>query len=436
MVRIEKIYDLFRECRNISTDSRNIALFSQKEDKVMFFALKGDNFDGNKFVEGALRDGATYCISDSSLYLDNPNVIVVDNVLKTLQQLANYHRKTLKAKIIAVTGSNGKTTTKELLNVVLSKKHRVHSTKGNLNNHIGVPLTLLAIEDDCEVAIVEMGANHHKEIFSLCEIAEPNFGLITNIGKAHLEGFGSQDGVALAKGEMFDYISENGGEIFYDAQCHWLCGMVGKLKVAGDTLIAYETCSAVVGESESGEIILNYCGEQYHTHLVGEYNKYNIILSIVVGQRFGVNPIQIKEAIEDYTPTNSRSQLIKYSSNTIILDAYNANPSSMESALNNFKKLSYSNKIAILGDMNELGRHTNEEHINVIKLVEGMGFSRIMFVGDYFKKALANYPIVADWYQSAPYLIRSLEQNKIVDATILIKGSNSIKLASIIEYLK
>lgn len=430
-----EIYNLFLECDHISIDSRNIVKLSDNKSRVLFFALKGDNFDGNKFIDKAIEFGAWYCISDDDSYLDSLNVIVVDNVLTSLQELAAFHRRKLDAKIISITGSNGKTTSKELLNAVLSKKYKVTCTVGNLNNHIGVPLTLLSIPLDCEIAIIEMGANHHQEIKCLCKIAKPDFGVITNIGKAHLEGFGSQEGVAKAKGELFEYLSKNSGEIFYDKSCSWLVDIVKGLSVNYSLLHPYETMSVQVKSSCKGELILNYDSVLYQTQLIGDYNKFNIVLAINLGQYFSVCEEDIKKAIENYVPNNQRSQLIDVGSNHIILDAYNANPSSMESSLNNFDNLIISNKMVILGDMKELGSHTEREHIAIVALVKEMSLSRVVFVGNYFRKAMENVDIIADWYESVDYLIKSLVDCPVKNTAILIKGSNSMNLDTVVKFL-
>ncbi len=433
MLRIEKIYNLFLECKNISTDSRNITSFSQNGNKVIFFALKGDNFDGNKFVEKALAEGATYCIADDLSLNDNPRVVVVGDVLTTLQNLANYHRKQLSTKIFSVTGSNGKTTTKELLYAVLSKKYKTVATVGNLNNHIGVPLTLLSIPTDCQIAIVEMGANHPKEIAQLCGIAEPDYGLITNIGKAHLEGFGSQQGVAKAKGEMFDFLSTN-GFIFYDDSCSWLSALAKDFDA--QRKIAYRTLSVNFSEGSSGELVMNYKGVLYHTKLIGDYNRFNVASAVEVGLYFGVNEQEIKQAIESYEPTLKRSQLIECQTNTIVLDAYNANPSSMELSINNFAKMKDQNKILILGDMKELGEHTLNEHIQILKQVEKLGFEKVYIVGEYFVNALKKYNISAKSFENTTNLITFIKNSEIINHTILIKGSNSMKLDSIVDFLR
>lgn len=433
---IDKLYCLFEQCGNISTDSRNLEQYMQRGEKVLFFALKGDNFDGNEFVEKALINGATYCVSDLHDYYNNPNVVVVNNVLDVLKRLSSYHRSQLKAKVIAITGSNGKTTTKELLNNVLSQKYCVSSTVGNLNNHIGVPLTLLSIPKECEIAIVEMGASHIGEIAELCEIAKPDYGIVTNIGKAHLEGFGSIEGVAKAKGEMVKYLADSGGIFFCNDNCSFMSSIVeSSVFCSSKDVLNYSVENVKIEESEKGELIVVDTFAVYKTQLFGEYNKFNVMAAVAIGKYFNVPDADIASSIEAYKPTNKRSQLIDSSRNIIILDTYNANPSSMESALSNFHNFEGKNKVIILGDMKELGSHTLHEHIAVLKLVDKMTLDRVILVGNYFREALGRYPIAADWSENAELLLKELESKPVDKATILIKGSNSMTLDIVISTL-
>ena len=435
MEQIEEIYKLFLECRKISIDSREIITLSKNNSKVIFFGLKGDNFDGNRFVENALSNGASYCISDDISFANNSKVIIVEDTLKTLQQLAFYHRTKSKAKFLAITGTNGKTTTKELLNAVLSEKFNVVCTQGNFNNHIGVPLTLLSIDDDCEIAIIEMGANHHKEIKQLCELAQPHYGLITNIGKAHLEGFRSQEGVAKAKGEMFEFLSKNSGEIFYNASSEWLLGIVDTISLCDNHKHPYSTDNLSVTQNQNGEISVLYKNILYNSNLVGQYNKFNIVATVELSTYLGVDTSKIQSALKKYKPLNKRSQFIESKFNKVVLDAYNANPSSVEVALDNFQHASYDHKLVILGDMKELGNESVNEHIAVLKQLSQMNFDKVILIGLDYRRALEHCFVMADWYDNVDYLIKSVKEKPLEDFTILIKGSNSMKLDKIVEYL-
>ena len=435
MEQIDKLYQLFLECRKISIDSREIVSLAENGEKVMFFALKGDNFDGNKFVNQALSNGAVYCISDDSSFADDSRVVIVEDSLKALQQLAFYHRTQLKAKFIAITGTNGKTTTKELLNAVLSEQFNVVCTKGNFNNHIGVPLTLLSIDESCELAIIEMGANHHREIKQLCELAQPDCGLITNIGKAHLEGFRSQEGVAKAKGEMFDYLADHQGEIFYNSSCKWLAGIVEKISLTSAHQHSYSTDNLDILANEKGEVSVSYKNIQYNSNLVGEYNKFNIVAAIELGCYFGVDTDKIKHAISSYKPVNKRSQFVEGKFNKVILDAYNANPSSVEVALDNFGKALDDPKLVILADMKELGKESVNEHIAIIEQLNRMNFDKVILVGLDYRRAMEHCFIMADWYESADYLVKSLVAKPIKNFTVFVKGSNSMRLDKVVEHL-
>lgn len=429
---IEKIYDLFIECRNVTIDSRSIAFFVENNKKVIFFALKGDNHDGNAFALKALENGASYCIVDDCSIEDNKRIIKVKDSLKTLQSLANFHRKSLNTKIFAITGSNGKTTTKELLHAVLSKKFNCCSTVGNFNNHIGVPLTLLKIENQHEIAIVEMGANHCKEIEKLCQIAMPNYGIITNIGRAHLEGFGGIEGIKNGKGELFDYLENSGGIAFYLNDNKDLLEMASNRSLL--KTIHYNLSAAKVLENnptlkvEIEETIIK-------TNLVGDYNLFNIVAAWEIGKYFGIEKHLIKNALEQYNPSNHRSQLIEKGSCKIILDAYNANPSSMSVAISNFSKMEAKNKVLIIGDMKELGNYSLEEHIKVLQQIKECHYKSLLVVGEEFKHAIDNFKISHKWFKNSESLKEFLIQNPIIDSLILIKGSNSIKLENIIDVI-
>ena len=370
-MKIAALYKLYQQHYLVDTDTRNI------RKNTIFFALKGDHFNGNTFAEQALALGAKYAIVDDEAYQTKPNIILVDDVLKTLQELAHYHRNTLAIPIIGLTGSNGKTTTKELMNAVLGKKFKTQATKGNLNNHIGVPLTLLSIKPEHEIAIVEMGANHQKEIAFLCSICEPDFGYITNFGKAHLEGFGGIEGVIKGKSELYDFLKKNGKTAFVNPD---------------DTLQVEKTKNITSVQFNSKNLIfdgltpfvqLNYQKLTIQSNLIGKYNFSNIAAAITIGAFFKISKEAIKEAIEDYIPNNNRSQIIQKDQNSVILDAYNANPSSMESMINSFIKLKKPNKICILGEMRELGIYSKEEHQRLIAKIIA---SKMEFKNDWRRR--------------------------------------------------
>ncbi|HND75536.1 MAG TPA: UDP-N-acetylmuramoyl-tripeptide--D-alanyl-D-alanine ligase, partial [Saprospiraceae bacterium] len=372
---IQELYSVFVKHPKVSTDTRKITPNS------LFFALKGDSFDGNQFAETALNLGASYAVIDDEKKYHGDKYILVEDVLTCLQQLATYHRKQLKSIIIAITGSNGKTTTKELIKKVLEKKYRTLATQGNLNNHIGVPLTLLSITPEIELAIVEMGANHVGEIAMLCNIAQPDYGMITNIGKAHIGEFGSFENIIKAKTELYAYIKSNGKKIFVNAEDALL------MKHARDIdQITYGTRSNAYCRSELVEVNpflkIVYENQPIQSKLIGTYNFDNITLAICIGKYFGIGIADIKNAIEEYVPSNNRSQIVKTKSNEIVLDAYNANPSSMMVAIQNFYQMKGDDKWLILGDMLELGQYEVEEHKSIIKLIESKKFKHVILVGN------------------------------------------------------
>ncbi|RIA10570.1 UDP-N-acetylmuramoyl-tripeptide--D-alanyl-D-alanine ligase [Flavobacteriaceae bacterium MAR_2010_72] len=424
---IQNLYNLFQECQSISTDTRKIT------PDTMFFALKGENFNGNSFAKTALELGALYCIIDEKEYLINDNCILVDDVLKALQELANYHRKQLNTPIIALTGSNGKTTTKELINAVLSTQFKTVATKGNLNNHIGVPLTLLSLSKDVEIGIVEMGANHHKEIEFLCQIALPDYGLITNFGKAHLEGFGSIEGVIKAKSELYEHLKQHNKTIFVN-----LDDPVQVKQVANYAkVITFGTSSPnTVLELKSTQPLLSfeYQNTTVNSHLTGAYNFNNICAAIAIGDYFKVSPEHIKKAIENYVPTNNRSQILHKHSNTIILDAYNANPTSMLAALENFKQSNSDQKIVFLGDMFELGKDAAIEHQNIVNYIEEHITADVNLVGSNFFKTKTTKPFVKK-FETFETLKEHLINQKFEDKLILIKGSRGMALERVLEIL-
>jgi len=419
-MNISQLYQLYIETYLADTDTRKIRKGS------MFFALKGDNFNGNEFAEEALKSGANYVVIDEEKYKNDSKTILVDNVLETLQKLANFHRKQLAIPVISLTGSNGKTTTKELINAVLSKKYVTVATAGNLNNHIGVPLTLLSMTPKTEIGIVEMGANHLKEIEFLCKIAEPSYGLITNFGKAHLEGFGSFEGVVKAKSELYDFLRLNKRIVFINTD--------DELQVKQSAGInTVEFSNKVVKFMEANPFVkVQFKNTLIESNLIGKYNYNNIAVAVAVGDYFEISEIDIKAAIENYIPVNNRSQIIQKGSNRIILDAYNANPSSMQAALENFAQLKAENKVVFLGDMFELGTDSKEEHEKIAKLVASYRFSKVFLIGKAFSATDAKNAFVSESFESFK---NSINYSNINNATILIKGSRGMALERLLDLL-
>ena len=422
---IEKLHQLFLKYPQVSTDTRNIQL------NCIFFALKGPNFNGNKFASEAIKNGAAYAVIDEEKYLKGDAYVLVDDVLESLQELASYHRNFCKAKIIGLTGSNGKTTTKELIFAVLSKKYNTVATKGNLNNHIGVPLSLLTIKKDSEFAIIEMGANHLKEIEFLCNIAQPDYGYITNFGKAHLEGFGSIEGVIKGKSELYDHLIANKNFIFLNADDN----------IQEKKLRSYHRKFGF-SVSDHNYYRINYLGAlpfvkleieetEISTQLIGSYNFNNCCAAVIMGKYFNVPLEDIKNAIETYLPQNNRSQIIDKKEYRIILDAYNANPNSMEAALNNFKNFPGSGKVVFLGDMFELGEKANEEHQKIVDLVTGMKFDGVFLIGQNFYKTKSGFAKFATFDDLSDFL----KSNKLKKGNLLIKGSRGMALERILDYL-
>jgi UDP-N-acetylmuramoyl-tripeptide--D-alanyl-D-alanine ligase len=417
-MEIEKIYKLYSKHYLVDTDTRNI------RKNTMFFALKGANFNGNRFANEALRSGANFAVIDEKEFKINAKTILVDNVLETLQKLANYHRLQLQAKIIALTGSNGKTTTKELINCVLSKKYNTTATTGNLNNHIGVPLTLLSMTPKTEIGIVEMGANHQKEIEFLCSIAQPDFGYITNFGKAHLEGFGGIEGVIRGKSELYTFLTENDNIAFINPN-----DALQVEKTKHTKTISFLENSKFLDANPFVKLSIKKV--QVQSKLVGAYNYENIAAAITIGDYFKVEPLKIKNAIENYTPTNNRSQIIEKESNHIILDAYNANPSSMEVALENFSKIKKQFKTVILGDMFELGDESSKEHQEIVHLADSFSFSNTLYVGtNFYKTTTKNHQ-----FKSFEALKIYITKKPLKNQSILIKGSRGMQLERILELL-
>lgn len=415
-MKIENLYKLYNPHFLVDTDTRTI------RKNTLFFALKGDNFNGNSFAEEALNLGASFAIVDEEVYKTKKNIILVDNVLETLQQLANYHRRMLGITIIGLTGSNGKTTTKELIATVMRKKYNIQATKGNLNNHIGVPLTLLSMTDKTELGIVEMGANHQKEIEFLCTICEPDFGYITNFGKAHLEGFGGIDGVIKGKSELYTFLKQNNKTAFVNPE--------DKIQMEKSKVL--QTVNFSIDELKFLEaapfVKLSYKDLTIQSNLIGTYNYSNIAAAISIGAYFKVSVEKIKEAIESYVPQNNRSQIIKTANNEIILDAYNANPSSMIVALENFAAIKSNRKVVIMGDMFELGDESLSEHQSIVDLATSLKFDKILLVGENFHQTTTKN----HQFKSYNLLEAYIKKNPLKEQSILIKGSRGMRLERIL----
>ena len=426
MTTINTLHSLFLNCSSVSTDTRKI------ETNCIFFALRGENFDANTFTKEALEKGAKYVVIDNSDNFIDERTILVENTLVALQELAKFHRKFLGLPIIALTGSNGKTTTKELIHAILSKKHNTLATIGNLNNHIGVPLTLLRFNKETEIGIVEMGANHQKEIEFLCEIAQPDYGYITNFGKAHLEGFGGLEGVIKGKSEMYDYLKNNNKLIFVnldDALQNEKTATVKRFSFAVNT---YQPDVKITAVEANPMVKITYNNLLINSHLIGIYNANNINAAITIGNYFKVSDEQIKEAIENYIPENNRSQLIQKGDNEIILDAYNANPSSMTAAITNFIQLEKENKIAILGDMFELGNESLSEHKKIVELLENQKSIKTYFIGkDFYSNQINSNHL--HFFEDFNSFSKFIEVNKPTNSLLIIKGSRGMALERILE---
>ncbi len=426
MTTIENLYEFYLQNPSVITDTRKI------KNGDIFFALKGPSFNGNQFAKQALEAGASLAVVDEVEYAVDEQYFLVEDVLEALQALAKHHRQQFNIPFIAITGSNGKTTTKELVSTVLSTIYITYTTKGNFNNHIGVPLTILGIKQDAQLAVIEMGANHQKEIESYCNYTLPTHGLITNVGKAHLEGFGSEEGVRKGKGELFDFLRTNNGVVFacddFDyfqdmtqglSEVHWYGTKMGE--TIGHVVESEPFLKASISNGLS-EYIIN-------TKLVGAYNIYNVLSAVTIGKYFNVPDEKIKAAIEAYTPGNSRSQMLEKDGNHIILDAYNANPSSMAAAIENFAKFPAKNKIIFLGAMKELGEHSKEEHEHLIALIGKYKWKSVVLVGGDFNHVFHPYQYfdnakqAAEWWQAL----------HSAGNYLLIKGSRSIKMEEILN---
>ena len=430
-MEIKELYNIYLQHPSIKTDTRKIA------EGDIFFALKGPNFNGNDFAEQAINAGAAYVIIDEEINYKNEKIIKTGDVLQTLQQLAKHHREQFNnlsrsggIPFIAITGSNGKTTTKELLHEVLSSTYKTYTTEGNLNNHIGVPLTILKIKSDAEMAVIEMGANHQKEIEGYCSYTLPTYGLITNLGKAHLEGFGGIEGVRKGKGELFDFLKKNNGTAFVNCDDNYL-----KEISEGIKNITYGTSEgSVIGKVISTssfleiEIIKGADIKTIKTQMVGGYNLLNVLAAITIGKYFNVADEKIKSAIENYSPSNSRSQLIKRGSNTIILDAYNANPASMKVAIENFAQMQGRNKILFIGSMMELGDDSEKEHKEIINLIDRYQWANVILVGNNFKNI--QHPYLH--FDNSTAAKKWLDTQHLENSQLLIKGSRSMQMEKVL----
>lgn len=426
-MEMKELYQLFIQSAGITTDTRKIAPHQ------LYFALKGEHFNGNTFAAKAIEQGASYSIIDESAYKTNERCILVDDVLSTLQQLGNYHLKQVHPKaIIGITGSNGKTTTKELVYTVLATTFKTHYTKGNLNNHIGIPLTLLEMNADTEIAVIEMGANHQKEIASYCTYVEPTHGIITNCGKAHLEGFGGVEGIRKGKGELYDYLKQHNGVVFVNGDDDILLNMLQQRNISG--LISYG--NKISNQYNSKILIDNpflkiqFEDIEIDSNLFGSYNYSNIMCAIAVGKYFGVSNQQIKEAIGNYHPENARSQVIEKNGYQLILDAYNANPTSMQHALESFAKSSAKKKVVILGDMFELGEDAPKEHQFIASLCEHLQFNKIVLVGNDFYNTQTSDAVLK--FSTTTEAHEWFQQQDFTNSEILLKGSRSMKMEKVI----
>lgn len=425
-MHLSDLYRLYQQHPSVQTDTRKL------RPGDIFFALKGKNFNGNAFAQKAIDAGAAFAVIDEQVYEIPGKTILVPDALMMLQHLAGHHRQQFTIPFLAITGSNGKTTTKELIHAVLSTSLKTYTTEGNLNNHIGVPLTLLKIKSDAQIAVVEMGANHQKEIASYCEYAMPTHGLITNCGKAHLEGFGGMEGVRKGKGELFEYLCTNNGTAFVMRDYDYLQEMSKGIQ----NVVWYGTSNAgITGHVAKSEPFLEVSitgGTTFNsvrTTLVGEYNLPNVLAAISVGKYFGVPDDKIKTAIENYVPSNSRSQLIQKGNNTVIMDSYNANPSSMKLAIENFAKLPADKKVVLIGAMAELGEESRAEHLSIVELLKQYKWSHVVLVGGDFLNI--QHPFIA--LKSAHEANAWLKKQQLNHTHILIKGSRSMKMESALE---
>lgn len=424
---IAELYKIFQQHPSVQTDTRKL-----KQGDI-FFALKGPNFNGNQFAKQALEAGAAYAVVDEDVDPSDKRLIRVADTLLALQELAHYHRRQFTIPFIGITGSNGKTTSKELIYAVLSSHYKTYTTQGNLNNHIGVPLTLLSVQPDAEMAVIEMGANHQKEIAGYCVYTEPTHGLITNCGKAHLEGFGGEEGVRKGKGELYDYLSAHDGTAFVYADYNYLQTM----SRAVPHIVQYgQTRGQVQGQVQANEPFLEVSITQgfakprtITTQLVGDYNLPNILCAVLTGKYFSVPEEKIVAAIEQYTPSNSRSQLVQRGSNTIVLDAYNANPTSMKAAIENFAKIHADHKVLMLGGMMELGEHSVAEHEGIVQLIKQHTWEQVVLVGGDFSKIVHGFT----YFPNSAAAARWFAEQGFEHSHFLIKGSRSMQMEKILQ---
>tara|TARA_B100001778_G_scaffold272924_1_gene235227 strand:+ start:236 stop:1525 length:1290 start_codon:yes stop_codon:yes gene_type:complete len=426
---IKEIYDIFKKSSGVYTDSRNPLK------NGLFFALSGEKYNGNDYAAESLNKGAISAVVDNEELASKSNkFIYVKNSLETLQRLASFHRQKFKCPVLAITGSNGKTTTKELLKIVLSKKHNTHATIGNLNNHIGVPITILNTPISSDFLIIEMGANHLNEIKNLCKIAKPTHGFITNFGLAHLEGFGGKEGVIKGKSELYDFLDSSNGEIFVNHDNQNQINKLGNKKYISFGQEEKADFNLVYNLSNKNNLEISFKGSKFITNLYGEYNLPNVSAAIVIGDFFNVSLKNIKEAIESYRPLDNRSQVIKINNKKIILDAYNANPSSMEFAIKNFHKKFTNDRILIIGDMLELGEYSKSAHKQIVNLIIDLSFDKVITVGENFFE-ISNTPNYFKKYHSTDELIKFISLKVVKEKNILIKGSRSLRLEKILKVL-
>ena len=429
MSYIKEIYDIFKKSSGVYTDSRNPLK------NGLFFALSGEKYNGNDYAAESLHKGAISAVVDNEELASKSNkFIYVKNSLETLQKLASFHRQKFKCPVLAITGSNGKTTTKELLKIVLSKKHNTHATIGNLNNHIGVPITILNTPISSDFLIIEMGANHLNEIKNLCKIAKPTHGFITNFGLAHLEGFGGKEGVIKGKSELYDFLDSSNGEIFVNHDNQNQINKLGNKKYISFGQEEKADFNLVYNLSNKNNLEISFKGSKFITNLYGEYNLPNVSAAIVIGDFFNVSLKNIKEAIESYRPLDNRSQVIKINNKKIILDAYNANPSSMEFAIKNFHKKFTNDRILIIGDMLELGEYSKSAHKQIVNLIIDLSFDKVITVGENFFE-ISNTPNYFKKYHSTDELIKFISLKVVKEKNILIKGSRSLRLEKILKVL-
>ena len=424
-MQIPELYSIFLQHPAVETDTRKL------KPGNLFFALKGPNFNGNQFACQALDAGAAYAIIDEPANFTDDRLIHVDDALQTLQDLAKHHRQQFIIPFIAITGSNGKTTTKELLSEVLATTYKTYTTKGNLNNHIGVPLTILSVKKDAEIAVIEMGANHQKEIEGYCQYTMPTHGIITNCGKAHLEGFGGQAGVRKGKGELFDYLRANSGTAFIMNDYNYLREMSQGISLVKTYGTVNATVTGTVNKTTEFLQVDMSGGtgiDKINTNLVGEYNLPNVLAAVAAGKYFNVPDASIKQALEQYVPSNSRSQLVEMGTNKVILDAYNANPTSMKAAIENFAKMDDADKVLLLGGMMELGDESLTEHEAIVQLIEKNKWKAVVLVGGDFNKVKNPFIYFADSLAAKEWL----NEQHFENTKLLVKGSRSMQMEKMI----